>query len=227
MAGSDTMTGPAASGEQHRRIGSYVALGDSFTAGNGLEPGSRWPDLVAEALEQINPEFEYSNLALDGATSSDVLEQVPRAIELEPDLITLICGANDVILELRPDVEAFAARFELILDRLIAALPGAAILSSTYPEGWDLTGAGPRTRARMRRGMKDLNEVIRSVTSDRNVPCLDVVDDPGTGDARNYEMDGLHPSLRGHLHAADEVCERLAEMFSIEIPTERRERIWS
>ncbi|MBK5110261.1 MAG: SGNH/GDSL hydrolase family protein [Thermoleophilia bacterium] len=221
------MSGDSVTTGGRRRIGRYVALGDSFTAGNGVDPGSRWADLVSDALGALNPDFEYFNLARDGATSSEVGEQIPRAIELEPDLITLVCGANDVILELKPDVPAFAARLESILDRLTGALPEAAILTANYPEGWDLTGAGPRTRARIRRGMTELNEAIRTVTAASGVPCLDVVSHPGTGDARNYEIDGLHPSLRGHLHTADEICEVLARDFSIEIPSERRERIWS
>jgi lysophospholipase L1-like esterase len=227
MVGDVALNGNPPTTRPQRRIGRYVALGDSFTAGDGLDHGRRWPDLVAAALEEANPGFEYFNLARDGATSSQVMEQLPPAIELAPDLVTLTCGANDVILELRPDVPVFIARFELILDRLTESLPGAAILAANYPEGSDLTGAGPRTRARISRGMTELNEAIRTVTAARGVPCLDVGRHPGTGDSRNYDSDGLHPSVRGHLHAADATCEALAHIFSIEIPTERRERTWS
>lgn len=210
-----------------RVIERFVALGDSFTAGNGLDPGRRWADLVAGALERANPGFEYFNLARDGATSIVVEGQMDRAIELEPDLISLTCGANDVILALKPDVPAFAVRFGSMLDRLVEALPGAAILTANYPEGWDLTGAGPRTQARINRGMAELNPAIRSVTAARGLLCLDVAGHSSTQDAGNFEQDGLHPSLQGHVHMADEVCEVLSRDFSIEIPTERRERIWS
>lgn len=210
-----------------RLINRYVALGDSFTAGNGLEAGRRWADLVAGELSRLNPDFEYINLARDGATSSDVLEQVPAAIGLEPELVTLVCGANDVILELKPDVGAFAQRFELILGRLKEALPGVAILTANYPEGWDLTGVGRRTRARINQGMFELNRAITSITAEMGVPCLDVVDHPGTGDARNLEADGLHPSPQGHLHAADEFCDGLIRNFGIEITSERKQRIWN
>jgi lysophospholipase L1-like esterase len=212
---------------QPRPINCYVALGDSFTAGNGLESGRRWADLVAGELARLNPGLEYVNLARDGATSSDVLEQVPAAIGLRPDLISLVCGANDVILELKPDVGAFAQRLELILGRLKEALPGAAILTANYPEGWDLTGVGPRTRARINRGMAELNRAIVAITAEMGVPCLDVASHPVTDDARNLEADGLHPSPQGHLHAADEFCDGLIRNFAIDITGERKERIWN
>ena len=72
----------------------YVALGDSFTA--GLVAGEpRWADEVARAL---GPETRYENLAWVGATSSDVERvQLERALSLNPDVVTIVCGANDVL----------------------------------------------------------------------------------------------------------------------------------
>ena len=84
-------------------IGTYVALGDSFTA--GLDPSGecRWADEVARAL----PGTQYANLASIGATSQDVEQfQLPEALALEPDLVTLVCGANDVLESVRPDPPA-------------------------------------------------------------------------------------------------------------------------
>ncbi|MDQ2621860.1 MAG: SGNH/GDSL hydrolase family protein [Actinomycetota bacterium] len=204
-----------------REIRVYAALGDSFTAGNGCDPDQRWANLLAEELRVTNPDLEYFNLARDGADSRDVLEQVPEAVGLRPDLVTLVCGANDVILNLRPDIDAFSARLELMLDRLRRTLPEAAIVTATYPVGWKLEGIGPRTRTRIHSGMTDLNRAIRQVSSGRGVPCLDVVDHPGLGDPGNFEPDGLHPSAAGHRHAATEFLGMVATSFQIETTTSR------
>ena len=65
----------------------YVALGDSFTAGVN-DDAPRWADEVARAL---GPDTRYENLAWIGAISEDVeRDQVERAVELEPDLVTLV-----------------------------------------------------------------------------------------------------------------------------------------
>lgn len=208
-----------------REVTTYVALGDSFTAGNGCDPSERWPDLVAGGLSRETPGFRYLNLARDGADSHDVLDQIPEAIGNLPDLVTLVCGANDVILNLRPDIATFTGRFELMLDRLRRALPEAAIITATYPEGWRLEGIGPRTQARIKSGMADLNLAIREVSAKRAVPCLDVVDHPGLEDPANFEPDGLHPSPAGHQHAAAEFRRALGTNFSIDT-TRRTQRQW-
>lgn len=207
-----------------REVRTFVAVGDSFTAGNGCDPECRWADLVAAGLRQTNPGLRYSNLARDGADSRDVLEQIPAAIGCRPDLVTLVCGANDVILGPRPDIPAFVARFELMLDRLKRALPGVAILTATYPEAGQPAGIGPRTLARIRAGMSELNRMIRRISGERSVPCVDTVDHPGLRDPENFETDGLHPSTTGHRRAAAEFSAALRRNFSIYIPNRRSDK---
>ena len=131
------------------RIGAYAALGDSFTAGRESVIGQRWPDRLALGLRRVNPELVYENLAIDGANSEEVLGQVPAATALRPDLVTVICGANDVLLTTRPDVEGYEERFSLILSTLRAELPEAAIVTGTAPESWHFMDLRPRTRKRI------------------------------------------------------------------------------
>jgi len=209
---------------RRRQVSTYVAMGDSFTAGNGCPPAERWPDLLVSDLRSDRPDLQYFNLARDGAGSADVLEQVPEALRLQPDLVTLVCGANDVILALRPDVQVAGSRLELIIDRLRQGSPGVAIVTATYPEQWVLEGFGPRTRAKINTGMSSLNQTIREVSASRMVPCLDVVDHPGIGDPLNYEPDGIHPSAEGHRHAASEFGQALDRYFSIRKTNSRRRR---
>jgi lysophospholipase L1-like esterase len=209
---------------RRRQVSTYVAMGDSFTAGNGCPPEERWPDLLVADLRPENPGLQYFNLARDGATSSDVLEQIPSAIEHQPDLVTLVCGANDVILTLRPDVAAAGGRLELAIDRLRSGSPGVLIVTATYPEQWVLEGLGPRTRMKIRAGMEELNEMIRAVSVSRMVPCLDVIDHPGIGDPLNYEPDGIHPSPEGHRQAAEGFGTALGQYFSIHKANSRKRR---
>ena len=126
----------------------YVALGDSFTA--GVEPGQpRWPDELARQLGG-----HYVNLAEVGATSEHVeQDQLERALELEPDVVTLVCGANDVLFSTRPDPDAYAARLSRMFARLRRELPHAQIVTATYPEIGRFLAMRPRTRARVEEGI--------------------------------------------------------------------------
>ena len=74
----------------------YVAMGDSFTA--GVDPSvPRWADELARSLGG-----PYVNLAEVGATSEQVEnEQLEQALALSPDVVTLVCGANDVLYSTR------------------------------------------------------------------------------------------------------------------------------
>ena len=203
-------------GPDGRSLSCYVALGDSFTAGTGCKEGERWADRFAAALRARYPGLTYRNFAKHGATSEEVLEQVGPAIQLEPDLVTVICGANDVLQSVRPDVEASASALAEILDRLRAALPRVAILTATAPEGWSFLDLGPRTEARVRRGIQRLNGATKAVCARRGVPCLDVTGHPGLDDASNFAADGLHPSADGHRRASVEIARACRDSFGIE-----------
>lgn len=196
-------------------IGSYVALGDSFTAGTGCPPGARWADRVAQALRGINSDLVYRNYAEKGATTTRLLEQqVPLALQLEPELLTVICGVNDVLESVRPDVPAAVGRLAESFDRLREGMPGALIISATLPEQWRFLPLGARTKRRVGEGVGELNERIRELAATREIPLLEAAGHPELNDPENFIADGLHPSVAGHRKAADEFIRLIASQIS-------------
>jgi lysophospholipase L1-like esterase len=208
--------GPEARREQ---LSLYVALGDSFTAGTGCGPGEAWPERLAAGLRAHNPHLLLRNLAVEGATSDEVLAQLPEALELEPDLVTVVCGANDVLRSTRPDPAAYARRLASIFGRLQGANPAVRVVTATSPERWDFLSLGPRTRDRVERGVTRLNRATRGVAEAYSVPCLEVAGHPGLGDGANFCTDGLHPSALGHARAARGFAALLRERYGISITT--------
>ena len=63
------------------------------------------------------------NLAFDGATTVDVLAALDRAVLLRPDLVSVVCGANDVLGSTRPDLDGLAVRLEAVFSGLAGARP--------------------------------------------------------------------------------------------------------
>src|SRR3954452_4823764 len=147
--------------ESPRRVSCYVALGDSFTAGTGSPEGLGWTDRIAASLRGRNSGFVYRNLAVRGATSADVLGELGEGLQLEPDLVTVICGANDVLRSTRPDPSLYARRLTTIFERIQDAGPRVIVITATSPERWDFVRLGPRTRARVEDGMRSFNAVTR------------------------------------------------------------------
>jgi len=176
----------------------YVAIGDSFTAGApGIE--GRWPDELAAELEPR----EYHNLGVAGATTAEVADgQLERCLELEPDLVTVVCGVNDVLLSVRPDIDAHAGALERIFGTLREALPDALVVTVTVPPIAEHIGLRPRSRRRVERGVSELNGVTRALAEKHGVICLEWGDHPLARRRENFAADGFHPSRTGIRRAA-------------------------
>jgi lysophospholipase L1-like esterase len=119
----------------------YVAIGDSFTEGMCdddaafLHDGefAGWADRLAEHLSGIahsaGQSFGYANLAVRGRKLADVVgPQLEGALALEPDLVSLVGGGND-ILRPKADLDALAADLEEAVARIRAT--GADVLMAT------------------------------------------------------------------------------------------------
>lgn len=190
----------------------FVALGDSFTA--GTQPGApRWPDEVARALAARR----YVNLARAGVRSDEVArEQLPRALALRPDLVSVICGANDVISTTRPELAAFADTFSRMLGELRSELPHALLVTATYPEVLLHSPLRPRSRTRVARGLRHVNEAMRAAADEHGAVCLDFAGHPERAERANFADDGFHPSPAGHLKAARAFARGLRDHLEIE-----------
>jgi phosphatidylinositol alpha 1,6-mannosyltransferase len=185
-------------------VTTYVAMGDSFTA--GTDPSvPRWPDELARSLGG-----RYVNLAEVGATSEQVeTEQLERALELEPDVVTLVCGANDVLYSTRPDPDAYADRLSRMFTRLRRERPDVMILTATYPDISRFLDLRPRSRIRVELGMRRFNAACRRVAKRHKVVLLEGFDHPVTTKPAAFAEDGFHLGEEGHRAAAREFLRAL------------------
>jgi lysophospholipase L1-like esterase len=200
-------------------VSTYVALGDSFTCGlEGDE--ARWADEVAGAL----PDTEYVNLATIGATSEVVEEvQLPEALERKPDLVSLVCGANDVLETVRPDPGLYASRLARMLQRIAAEAPGAHVFTITYPDLSRFVDLRPRTQARVERGTRLYNAAMRSVAQRHGVLLVEAAAHPGAEDRANFASDGFHASPEGHRRLGANIVRALGDQLGIETSPQEEE----
>ncbi len=186
----------------------YVALGDSFTEGVGDHDPDRpngvrgWADRVAEALAARNPDLGYANLAIRGRKLDAILaEQVEPALALEPDLMSIYAGGND-ILRPRMDVDALVARYDEALGRLTAG--GAHLVLFT---AFDL-GFAPVFR-HLRGRVAVYNELVREVAERHSATLVDFWRLRDYRDPRLWDVDRLHMSSAGHQRMAVAVLDAL------------------
>jgi len=184
----------------------YVALGDSFSAGSatGVAPG------FADRLAGLLRARDYRNLAVPGACTRDVVEhQLLPALALGPDAVTIVCGGNDALLSVRPDVRAHSAGFERALATLRLALPGATIVTATTPDPARFLPLRPRSAARVTGAIAAMNDATRRSALRHGVPILDLAAHPEAEARENYDSDGYHPAPA----AAARTAEAFARIF--------------
>jgi len=186
----------------------FVALGDSFTEGVGDHDANRpngvrgWADRVAEVLAARDPGFRYANLAIRGRKLDPILaEQVEPALALEPDLVTIYAGGND-ILRPKVSVDALVERYGDAVGRLRAG--GARVYLFT---GFDL-GFAPVFR-HLRGRVATYNELVREAADTHGAGIIDFWRLREYRDARLWDVDRLHMSSAGHQRMAIAVLDTL------------------
>lgn len=194
----------------------FVALGDSFTEGLGDADPRRphqvrgWADRVAEQL-CADPDWGYANLAVRGKKIGQVVaEQLPAALELEPTLVTLYMGGNDI---LRPsvDIDALMSQYREAVGRL--AVTGAAMVLFT---GFDSSGSALFGKTRGRTAI--YNEAVREIADDHGAVIADYWRWREFRDWRYWAADRLHMNAAGHALMAGKVLGVLEHEAHIEVP---------
>ncbi|MEU2584852.1 SGNH/GDSL hydrolase family protein [Streptomyces avermitilis] len=181
----------------------FVALGDSLTEGVGDPVGDTWRGwaaLLADGLAPADAPAEFTNLAVSGAQTRDVLErQTPAGLALRPDIVSVVIGVNDT-LRCTFDIHAVAAR----LDQVYAAFRArdAVLVTACLPDPgamFGLPGALARPLARRQRAV---NTVVHALSERYGAVHLHAADEEWLTDRALWSADRLHPGERGHRQLA-------------------------
>jgi acyl-CoA thioesterase I len=171
----------------------YVALGDSYTIGTSVAASDRWPDQLVARI----PGLELvANLGVNGFTSGDVIDlELPRLPGLEPELVTLLIGVNDVVQGVPEPV--YRGNVADILETLTAAVGAHRVLVVTTPD-YTVTPAGadygdPATQSKAVRRNNAVNAELATARGIEVVDIYDISIRAGT-DRSLVASDGLHPS---------------------------------
>jgi len=200
-------------------VGSFVAIGDSFTEGFGdfYPDGScrGWADRFARLLTASAPDLTYANLAVRGKLLRQIIsEQVPRAIALKPDFISLAAGGNDL---LRPgaDPGALAASFEQAVTELRAGAARMLLFSGFDPAGLPLTRL-------IRDKCIAYNAQIKDIAARHDCLHVDLWSMKVLADPRLWCADRLHLASDGHrrvaLHVAETTGLPVSEDWRVPLP---------
>lgn len=178
----------------------YVAIGDSSTEGLD-DPDGRggyrgWADRLAQHIARSQGGLRYANLAVRGRTTRAILDQqLAPALALQPDLVTLFCGTNDVV---RPNFDAAAVGRDVAHMQRTLIAGGARVLGFTLPEFASVAPLARLIGPRIRR----LNAALRSASGETGATLLDFAAHAVASDPRLWSADRLHANSEGHARIA-------------------------
>lgn len=186
--------------QEPRYFARYVAIGDSSTEGLD-DPDGRggyrgWANRLAERIARAQGSLLYANLGVRGRRTRRIREeQLEPALAMQPDLVTLFSGTNDVI-GARFNVDTVAADIDAMHRALVAT--GTTVLTFTLP---DLSPVMPVARMVVAR-VRALNDALRQISTRRGVILVDVAMHNVASDPRLWSEDRLHANSLGHARIA-------------------------
>lgn len=183
----------------------FVVLGDSISEGIGdtvdNEPVVSAFDLVAATLRRTHPDIQYTNLAERGLLVAEVRErQLAQALELNPDLVSVIAGANDA-LKGRWDVHSYEEHLGAMLAALTAQR--ARVFTATWPNFTLRLSLPAERQVRLSRQLQEGNEVTRRLSQQYGTVLVDFWEHSVDRERGFWSRDGIHPNTLGYREIAE------------------------
>jgi lysophospholipase L1-like esterase len=178
----------------------FLALGDSYTIGEGVAESERWPVRLAQRLRAAAVEVgDPTIVATTGWTTGELAEALERAAPPPPfDLVTLLVGVNDQYRGC--GLAAYAASLPPLVRRAVELAGGAParLLVLSIPD-WSVTpfaGRDPRGATAIATEIDRFNALAAQEARTVGAEWVDVTEASRAAahDRMLLAPDGLHPS---------------------------------
>jgi lysophospholipase L1-like esterase len=191
---------------------SYVAIGDSLSEGLGdftfdLDRHyNGWTDrlacIMAKEAQDAGFEFHYANLALRGSKLEKIMTgQLYKALALQPDLVTVMAGSND-LLSREDSLPRLRASYRDGLQQLLAAGADVVVANTINP-------LHLRVFKPLRYRAERFSELIEDVAAEFEIPVLDVYGIQNFKELMFWAEDMVHFSGHGHIAVANQAANLL------------------
>ena len=198
--------------------------GDSITdAGrdrrNYHELGKGYPKYAAELISAAHPdaELEFINLGISGNRTGQLFDRLyADAISLQPDIISLLIGINDIwhrygAGRIMTTNEQIRANYKAILEQLRANTNAKIMILSPYVLDCE-------DKDEMRRDLVSVLEIIRELAgeyADVYVPLDEHFEKaiPEAPEKLYYSADGVHPNENGAKFIAKHYAKAIEALF--------------
>jgi acyl-CoA thioesterase-1 len=175
-------------------------LGDSLSAGLGVEPEQAYPALVQDMLKERGiHRVRITNAGISGSTTASALPRLKWFLRAKPDILVLALGANDGLrgLSVTDMSHNLDKTIALAKARDIRVILAGMKLPPNY--GPDYARA--------------FEAVFVSLADKHDIPFIPFLLKDVAGKPRLNQADGIHPNLEGHKIIAATVLAYILEQL--------------
>ncbi len=177
-----------------------LVLGDSLSAGFGIDLSQGWVNLLAQRLRENGFPHRVVNASISGDTSRGGLARLPSALELhQPDIVIVELGANDGLRgfslnEIRDNLAA-------MIDASRQAGARVLLAEMRIPPNY-----GPRYG-------KKFQALYRDLAEPPDVTLIPFLLEGVAGNPELMQEDGLHPQVEAQPLILDNVWPALSALL--------------
>jgi acyl-CoA thioesterase I len=181
------------------RLPRVVFLGDSLTAGYGVDADEAFPALIGEALRRDGIEVEVVNAGSSGDTTAGGLARLDWLLRQKPDVVVVGLGGNDGLRG--QHVKSSEQNLRAIVTRCREAGARVLLLGMMMPPNY-----GPEYTAQFR-------AIYPRLAKELDVPLVPFMLEGVGGESNLNQRDGIHPTAEGHARVAANVLPRVRELL--------------
>ena len=190
---------PAARAKDQSPSPRIVFLGDSLTAGYGIERKEAYPALIERMLEEQGIDVQIINMGVSGDTTAGGLSRLEWSLKQKPDVLVVGLGGNDGLRGI--DLAASEQNLRQIIQRARERGVRVLLLGMMIPPNY-----GPEYTSQFR-------EIYPRLARELDVPLVPFLLEGVGGEERLNQADGIHPTAEGHRRIAETVLPHLRELL--------------
>jgi acyl-CoA thioesterase-1 len=186
-----------ATDKQSERTPVIVAMGNSITAGYGLNPNQAFPALLQQKIDSLGWNYQVINAGVSGETSAGGLSRIDWLLQRPVDVLIVELGGNDMLRGIPTDVTK--QNLKGIIERTRERYPDTQIILAGM-EALPSYGLDY---------VREFRAIYQDLAREENVLLVPFILQGVGGIAELNQDDGIHPTAQGHRIVARNVWEVL------------------
>ncbi len=178
-----------------------LILGDSLTAGYGVEKDEAFPKLLEDRLRDLGfTEVKVVNGGFSGSTTASAFQRIRWYMKLKPDMVILELGANDGLRghKIESIKNNLAKTIRFAQERNIVTVLAGMKLPINYGS----------------RYTRDFEALFKSLSDQYALPLIPFLLEGVAGRPELNLADGIHPNPKGHKIVAENVLTHIRPLLN-------------